>query len=174
MMILLTLLYRLVPNRSFRIRDVVPGAVLAGVLIEALSLAFPLYARYAGHFSTYGATFGLFFLLAAWFYLLSNLILLGAVYNKFRLGQPAKKGLIASPSHESRPLQSPAEAIQEHKDALAATSGTPAEPIAEGAEKPRNRKRRAHLARRAAGYALVGLAILPRLFRQRGSHSIET
>ncbi len=174
MMILLTLLYRLVPNRSFRIRDVVPGAVLAGVLIEALSLAFPLYARYAGHFSTYGATFGLFFLLAAWFYLLSNLILLGAVYNKFRLGQPAKKGLIASPSHESRPLQSPAEAIQEHKDALAATSGTPAEPIAEGAEKPRNRKRRAHLARRAAGYALVGLAILPRLFRRRGSHSIET
>jgi len=45
---LLVALYRFVPNRTFRVRDVLPGAVLAGVLIEVLSLAFPLYAKIAG------------------------------------------------------------------------------------------------------------------------------
>jgi membrane protein len=81
---LLVALYRFLPNRTFRLRDVLPGAVLAGVLIEVLSLAFPLYARIAGGFNTYGAQFALFFLLATWFYLLSQLILLGAVVNRFR------------------------------------------------------------------------------------------
>jgi membrane protein len=88
---LLVLLYRFVPNRTFMLSEVLPGAVLAGILIEVLSLAFPLYARYAGRFNTYGAQFGLFFLLATWFYLLSELLLLGAVYNRFRMGEPAKK-----------------------------------------------------------------------------------
>jgi membrane protein len=88
MIVLLVLLYRFVPNRTFRLREVLPGALLAGVLMEALSLLFPLYARFAGSFNTYGAQFGLFFLLATWLYLLSQLLLLGAVYNRFRLGQP--------------------------------------------------------------------------------------
>ncbi len=96
MVTLLVLLYRFVPNRTFRLREVLPGALLAGVLIEALSLGFPLYARFAGSFNTYGAQFGLFFLLATWLYLLSQLLLLGAVYNRFRLGEPATK---ASRSH---------------------------------------------------------------------------
>lgn len=90
---LLVMLYRFVPNRKFEVRDVVPGAVLAGILIEVFSLGFPLYVRLAGGFNTYGAQFGLFFLLAAWLYVVCELILLGAVYNRFRLGQPAAKGL---------------------------------------------------------------------------------
>jgi membrane protein len=115
MVLLLIALYRLVPNRTFRLRDVIPGALLAGVCIEALSLAFPLYARVAGGFNTYGAQFGLFFLLATWFYLLSQLMLLGAVYNKFRLGQPAERGLIASPMRESRDKIAPVDAIEQKK-----------------------------------------------------------
>jgi YihY family inner membrane protein len=102
MVVLLVLLYRFVPNRTFSLREVLPGALLAGVLIEALSLGFPLYARFAGSFNTYGAQFGLFFLLATWLYLLSQVLLLGAVYNRFRLGQPATKGLTTS-----QPGQSP-------------------------------------------------------------------
>src|SRR5438128_10211485 len=102
MVSLLVALYRFVPNRTFRLREVIPGALLAGVLIEVLTLAFPLYARIAGGFNTYGAQFALFFLLATWFYLLSQLILLGAVFNRFRLGEPAKLGLVASPMRESR------------------------------------------------------------------------
>jgi uncharacterized BrkB/YihY/UPF0761 family membrane protein len=116
MIALLIALFRFVPNRTFRLRDVVPGALLAGVLIEALSLGFSLYARIAGGFNTYGATFGLFFLLATWFYLLSQLILLGAVFNKFRLGEPATRGLVASPMRDSKVKTRPVDAI-EHKKA---------------------------------------------------------
>jgi membrane protein len=121
MVSLLAVLYRSVPNRTFPLRDVLPGAVLAGVLIEVLSLAFPLYARVAGNFNTYGAQFGLFFLLATWFYLLSSLLLLGAVFNRFRLGEPAIKGLLASPMNESRDLVPPVEAIEEEKAEMGAS-----------------------------------------------------
>ena len=112
---LLVMLYRFVPNRTFELRDVVPGAMLAGILIEVFSLGFPLYVRLAGGFNTYGAQFGLFFLLAAWFYVVSELILLGAVYNRFRLGQPTAKGLMASPMQESREVRRPIEVIRESK-----------------------------------------------------------
>lgn len=119
MITLLVLLYRVVPNRTFSLREVLPGALLAGVLIEALSLGFPVYARLAGSFNTYGAQFGLFFLLATWLYLLSELMLLGAVYNRFRLGQPATKGLIASPWENSHEPERPVEVIKRNKAGVA-------------------------------------------------------
>ena len=112
---LLVVLYRFVPNRTFRIKDVLPGAILAGVMIELLSLGFPLYERMSRGFNAYGAQFGLFFLLAAWLYLLSQVLLLGAVYNRFRLGEPNKKGLIASPSLESKHVRRPVDEIQKEK-----------------------------------------------------------
>jgi membrane protein len=112
---LLVALYRFVPNRTFRVRDVLPGALLAGVLVEVLSLAFPVYARIAGGFNTYGAQFALFFLLATWFYLLSQLILLGAVFNRFRLGDPTHRGMIASPMVDSRAKKSPVESIERRR-----------------------------------------------------------
>jgi YihY family inner membrane protein len=112
---LLIALYRFVPNRTFRLGDVVPGALLAGVFVEVLSLVFPLYARLAGGFNTYGAQFALFFLLATWFYLLSQLILLGAVVNKFRLGEPSTRGLVASPMRESRDKARPVDSIEQKK-----------------------------------------------------------
>ncbi len=115
MVALLVALYRFVPNRTFRVRDVLPGAVLAGVGIEILSLAFPIYAWIAHGFNTYGAQFALFFLLATWFYLLSQLLLLGAVYNRFRLGEPVARGLLASPMRESREKARAVEKIEEMK-----------------------------------------------------------
>jgi membrane protein len=115
MVLLLIALYRFVPNRTFRLHQVIPGALLAGVCIEALTLVFPLYVRVAGGFNTYGAQFALFFLLATWFYLLSQLILLGAVYNKFRLGEPTVRGLVASPMRESRDKVRPVDAIDQKK-----------------------------------------------------------
>lgn len=105
MVTLLVALYRFVPNRPIAARQLLPGALLAGVLIELLSLAFPVYARFAGGFNTYGAQFALFFLLATWFYFLSQLILFGAVFIRIRLGErpptvtePAPKKLEASSS----------------------------------------------------------------------------
>ena len=107
MVVLLALLYLFVPNRKFTLREVLPGALLAGILIEALALGFPLYARFAGSFNTYGAQFGLFFLLATWLYFLSQLLLLGAVYNQFHLSKPGVKSLIADPTGESRTTDPP-------------------------------------------------------------------
>ncbi len=123
MVALLVLLYRFVPNRTFRIKDVMPGAVLAGVLIELLSLGFPLYQRLSHGFNTYGAQFGLFFLLAAWLYLLSQVLLFGAVFNRFRLGEPTRKGLIASPAEDSKHVRPPIEEIKKEKAKARTSAG---------------------------------------------------
>lgn len=119
MVALLVALYRFVPNRTYGGRSLLPGALLAGVLIELLSLGFPLYASLAHSFNTYGAQFALFLLLATWFYLLSQLILLGAVFNRFRLGEPRIRGLFASGLRESQATPKPVEAIEREKAATA-------------------------------------------------------
>ena len=150
MVALLVALYRFVPNRTFRLQDVLPGALLGGVLIEALTFVFPLYAKIAGGFNTYGAQFALFFLLATWFYLLSQLVLLGAVYNRFRLGDPAALGIVASPMRESRDKGKPVEKIKQ-KQAEAA----PPEP-------PRR-----SIFQRAALAGVVGLALAAGVVRRR-------
>jgi membrane protein len=155
---LLLALYRFVPNRTFRLREVLPGALLAGVLIEALSLAFPLYARFAGGFNTYGAQFGLFFLLATWFYLLSQLVLLGAVYNRFRMGEPAHLGLVASPGRQSRDTKRPVDAIEQRK----APQAAPAPPTA-SPPPPRRRS----LFQAAAIVTVGALAVASRVARRR-------
>lgn len=117
MVALLAALYRFVPNRTFRLHEVLPGALISGVLIEVLSFAFPVYARAAGGFNTYGAQFALFFLLATWFYLLSQLVLVGAVFNRSRLGEPTRRGLISTPMQDSKEKPTPVEAIEQRKAA---------------------------------------------------------
>jgi YihY family inner membrane protein len=164
MVALLVLLYRFVPNRTFSLPDVLPGALLAGVLIEGLSLGFPLYARFAGSFNTYGAQFGLFFLLATWLYLLSQLLLLGAVYNRFRLGEPATKGLIASPAEQSRATERPVDVIKRKKKGgipRPSRSADSIEPATAATSEHRSMFQRAVLA------ALVGLAVAGDVIRRR-------
>jgi len=117
MIALLAAIYRFVPNRTFALRDVLPGAVLAGLLIEVLSLAFPVYSRVSHGFNTYGQQFALFFLLATWLYFLSQLLLLGAVYNRMRLGRPGTEGVVAAPPADTRQKREPVEAINEQKAA---------------------------------------------------------
>ena len=148
---LLCALYRFVPNRTFRLREVLPGAILAGAGIELLSLGWSVYAGLSHNFNTYGATFGLFFLLATWFYLLSQLVLLGAVYNKFRLGRPETKGLVASPMHQSRDKASPSETIERKK--------------AEVATPPRPPRR--SIFQRAALGSVLALAVAAGVFGRR-------
>src|ERR1700730_10109235 len=155
MVTLLVLLYRFVPNRTFDLREVLPGALLAGVLIELLSFGFPLYARYAGSFNTYGAQFGLFFLLATWLYLLSQLLLLGAVFNRFRLGQPVTKGLIASPAVESREVEKPVDVIN-RKNVRSSTK----QPVPEAKHRS--------VAQRAGLLVLLGGAVAGGVLRWRG------
>jgi membrane protein len=105
--VFMVVIYRFVPNRTFStLRQVWPGALLAGLLMELLTLLWPLYAALSKRFTTYGATFALFFLLATWLYLLCQLILLGAVANRMRQGAPEHPGMAAVPQPD--PLETPA------------------------------------------------------------------
>jgi len=74
-------IYFVVPNRGQRWRSIWPGALLAGLLFEVLSLVFPLYLRLTGTAATYGKTFGLLFLLMVYFYFLGIVTMLGAELN---------------------------------------------------------------------------------------------
>ncbi len=97
MMLLLIAIYRLVPQRTYTVREVIPGAAVAGVLIEFLTLIFPLYADVSHGFNTYGAQFALFFVLAVWVSFLSQIILLGAAFIRVGKAEPDRPGLWASP-----------------------------------------------------------------------------
>ena len=81
------------------------GAALAGLLIELVTLLFPLYAKLAHGFDTYGQSLALFFLLATWLAFLSQFILIGAVWNRVRLGEKfTASGLLASGARRPPPL----------------------------------------------------------------------
>ncbi len=115
---LVIIIYRWVPNRTFSLGDVWQGAVVAGVLIELFSLLFPLYAKLSKGFGTYGQQFALFFLLATWLSFMSQFILIGAVFNKIRLGTPKDEGIFASSDAKSRAHKEPHQAIDEQKAKL--------------------------------------------------------
>lgn len=90
-------IYRVVPHRTFTLSEIWRGAVLAGVLMELLSLLWPIYTHFTRDFGTYGSSFALFFLLATWLLFLSQLVLLGAVANRLALGEPVTEGPVADP-----------------------------------------------------------------------------
>jgi membrane protein len=90
-------IYRWVPNRTFRFAEIWRGALLAGVLMEVLTLAWPVYVRLSHGFNSYGATFALFFLLAAWLFFWSQITLLGAVVNRIHTEQLEVRGLVHEP-----------------------------------------------------------------------------
>jgi membrane protein len=87
---LVAAIYFVVPNRSVRLAEIWPGAIVAGLSIEVLTLAFPLYGEITHSFSSYGRGFALMFLLATWLYLLSQLVMIGAVLNRMLSRQVPK------------------------------------------------------------------------------------
>lgn len=115
MVVLVVLIYRFVPNRTFRLREIWPGALIAGVLIEVISLVFPLYARLVHGFNSYGAQFALFFLLATWLLFMSQFILLGAVFNRVRMGGVDAEGVVAAPAADAREVPNPSEAVEHER-----------------------------------------------------------
>ncbi len=79
---LLAWIYRFVPNLRLTLREVMPGAIAAGALIEVLTLAFPVFYKLTHEASVYTKGFAIFFFLATWLYLLSQLLLMGAILNR--------------------------------------------------------------------------------------------
>lgn len=83
---MLAWIYLVVPNRPMTLAEVLPGALVSGLGIEILSLVFPIFSRLTQRTNTYGAGLALIFVMLSWLYLISQLLLLGAVYNRVRSG----------------------------------------------------------------------------------------
>lgn len=79
--ILVSFIYRIAPNTQLALRHTLPGAFLATVLIEAVTLAFPLYSRLSADISTLGRGLAIALVLLGWLYLVAHTLLLGAYFN---------------------------------------------------------------------------------------------
>jgi membrane protein len=74
-------IYYVIPNRRQEFRKVIPGALVAAVLFELVTLLFPLYISLNNGINQYGATFGLFFLLMTFFFFLGLITMIGVEVN---------------------------------------------------------------------------------------------
>jgi len=79
--LLFGVIYFVVPHRKQHVRDILPGAIAAGVLFEALTLVFPLYFKLVTNSPQWGQTFGFIFVLLFYFFLLGQIVMLGGALN---------------------------------------------------------------------------------------------
>ncbi len=79
--ILFGVIYFVIPNRTQRWDRVLPGAFVAGVLFEIVTLLFPLYLSINSGINVYGNTFGLFFILLTFFFFLGLITMAGVEVN---------------------------------------------------------------------------------------------
>jgi membrane protein len=73
--------FYVVPNRKMRWSEVAPGALVAGILLELITLVFPLYIELNKGLQRYGQTFGLLFVLMTFFFFLGLIVMVGAEVN---------------------------------------------------------------------------------------------
>ena len=72
--------YRMLPNTELTTREVLPGTILATILLQASFEVLPLYLRYSDQLVALRAFGGLVILLV-WLYLMANILILGAEIN---------------------------------------------------------------------------------------------
>ena len=87
--VLIAFIYRTAPKVHVSLRQALPGALLATVLIEAVTLAFPVYSKVSAEVSTLGRGLAIALLLLGWLYLVAHTLLLGAHFNNQRARQSA-------------------------------------------------------------------------------------
>jgi membrane protein len=94
-------IYFVVPNRRQHLTQVWPGALLAGVAFELLTLLFPVYLHFNQGINQYGKTFALLFVLMTFFYFLGVITMLGvelnAVIYPVPIPQPERAAALAPP-----------------------------------------------------------------------------
>jgi len=79
--LLLICLYRFAPNARLPFKHIIPGALIASILWQALSLGFSFYVSNFGSYSaTYGSIGGIIILMI-WFYLTGIVLIIGALIN---------------------------------------------------------------------------------------------
>ena len=71
----------MIPNRKQQFRKVVPGALVAGILFEGVTLLLPLYLELNKGINQYGKTFGLFFVLMTFFFFIGLITMVGVEVN---------------------------------------------------------------------------------------------
>ena len=81
--VFLLAVYYLLTNVEHSFRDVLPGAIVAAVLLETSFQALPLYVRYSGNVVALKA-FGGPVILLVWLYVMANSIVFGAEVNWWR------------------------------------------------------------------------------------------
>lgn len=79
--LLFGIIFFVVPHRRQHVRDIIPGALIAGVLFEGLTLLFPLYFELASNSPQWGQTFAFIFLLLFYFLMIGEIIMLGGALN---------------------------------------------------------------------------------------------
>jgi membrane protein len=121
-------IYYVIPNRKQQFRKVVPGALVAGVLFELITLVFPLYLSLNRGINQYGATFGLFFLLMTFFFFIGLITMVGVEVNS--VIYPVPIDLPGKDSHAVAAPQSGAEgersAVASNRDGSNGRHGVPA------------------------------------------------
>ncbi|WP_339102434.1 YihY/virulence factor BrkB family protein [Haloterrigena salinisoli] len=90
-------LYVVFPDADVGIREALPGTLVAAVGWYVLSRTFSLYAAFAGDYVVYGAL-GAVFLVLAWLYLGSIILVFGAVLNAVLADREVDRQL-QSPGH---------------------------------------------------------------------------
>lgn len=79
------IIYRIVPQRLEC--HAAPGAAVAALLFVLLGQLFPIYIRLFGGGSVYGGVFAFTLVLMLWFYLLGQIIVIGAEVNSIASGR---------------------------------------------------------------------------------------
>lgn len=74
-------IYYVIPNRKQEFRKIIPGALVAGIFFELITLVFPLYIALNRGLNQYGATFGLLFVLMTFLFFLGLVTMLGVELN---------------------------------------------------------------------------------------------
>jgi membrane protein len=90
-------IYRVLTNAPVTVRDVLPGAVMASIVLEASFQVVPVFVRFAGVNPVLRVLGGPVILLL-WLYLMANVIVFGAELNWWR----AERGVLRAP--EPAPL----------------------------------------------------------------------
>ncbi len=85
--IMMMMAYTIVPVHRPGFRHALPGAAIAALALMLLSTIFPIYLTFFDTYSLYGAVFGFILTMMLWFYLASQIIVIGAEINAFREGR---------------------------------------------------------------------------------------
>ncbi|MCI8633144.1 MAG: YihY/virulence factor BrkB family protein [Lachnospiraceae bacterium] len=81
MLLLYTLLYKVIPGKELRIRDVLPGSLFAALSSFLISQGFSIYTSHFANYSLmYGSISGII-VICTWMYLFSLMMVLGAEIN---------------------------------------------------------------------------------------------